>query len=200
MADKVKAGFLRRNKLVLYAMCFIVCVIGANHLVAAFLRFRENSKPLLVNPAGVQALPIQAPFPAPKNVQITLYPSSQDPDSVRVSWSPVPGARYYRVYTATAVPDSSLLIPHVELLIMPDGTRRWEYKYDKHPIFGDVLIRKLHSDSAPLTMHCYGGPGSNTVAKYTTFEPAQVGRFEGCSYIYPLNGERDRFFVVRAVR
>lgn len=177
---------------------FILILIGVAALFGV-LSIRPSSNKILPL-SGSEYISLNPIFSTPGNVQITLFPTEEDPDSVRVSWSPVPGATSYRVYTAIAVPDSSLLIPHVEPLMLPDGTVKWEYRYDKHPIFGDIFTRKLHNDSNPLYMHSYGGPGSGTTAKFSAFEPAQGGRFEGCSYIYPLNGERDRFFTVTAVR
>lgn len=177
---------------------FILILIGVAALFGV-LTIRPSS-PKILPLTGFDPLNVAPVFHSPQNVQVALYPSQQDHDSVRVSWDPVPGATSYHVYTAIAVPDSSLLIPHVEPLMLPDGTVKWEYRYDKHPIFGDISIRKLHNDSNPLYMHSYGGPGSGTTAKFSAFEPAQGGRFDGCSYIYPLNGERDRFFVVTAVR
>ncbi len=174
-------------------------LIIAAALPASILHLSPSASPLSLSQPG-SALPLNPPFPSPQNVEITLYPSSQQADSVRITWSPVPGATSYRVYTAISVEDSTKFIPVTKPNIMPDGSIIWEYLYEKHPQFGDPMFTRLFSTSSPLVGHSYGGPQSGTTALFSTFTPASGGRFDGCSYIYPLQGERDRFFVVTAVR
>lgn len=175
----------------------LCCLLLAALLPSAVLRVNPSAPAKLSLQPGI---PLRAnpPFPAPKNVNITLWPSDQNPDSVKVSWDPVDGAIEYHVYTAIAVPDSSLLIPVIEPQIV-DGILYWVYLYSKHPIYGDVAFRRLHSKSADIISYCYG-LGEGSIPKFSPWTLADVGRFDGCSFFYPMNADRDRVFHVRAVR
>ncbi len=179
---------------------WVICAIIALSLSGAIIR---------INPAATSALsltregtPILArpPFPAPKNVQIVRWPDDTHSTHVRITWDPVPGATSYQVYTAIAVPDSSKYIAVVEPRFIPDGSIVWGYKHSKHPIFGDVMFFRPEQQSAPMQAWSYGGPGSGTVALFSAFTPDTLGVYDGCSFVRPLAGERDRFFYVRALR
>lgn len=179
----------------------IILALLAVWLPGAVLRIDPaTSEALEIHDSGTD-MELDLPFEAPKNIKIELYPDISAPVSVKISWDPVAGARSYRVFTCVAVADSSQMIP-VKVPIVIDGNIVWLYLYDKHPIFGEPMIERLNSESAPMISYTWGyGNGSRgRVAKFSAWELDTAGVMSGTSYIRPLNGERDRFFCVRAVR
>ncbi len=98
-----------------------------------------------------------------------------------------------------ALEDSTKYIPVNDYILLPDGSGVWEYKYSKHPIFGDVMFFRPEHE-APMQSWSYGGYGSGTVALFSPFSPDSLGYYDGASYYRPLTGERDRFFFVKAIR
>lgn len=178
----------------------VLCSLFTLAVAGSILRINPSASSALNLSASGAPLPVAPPFTTPKNVQIVLWPDAYSPTHVRVSWDPVPGATSYQVYSAVALEDSTKYIAVNDYIILPDGSGVWEYKYSKHPIFGDVMFIRPGSPSSPMQGWSYGGPGSGTIALFSPFSPDTLGYYDGASYYRPLTGERDRFFRVTALR
>lgn len=162
-------------------------------LPSAILRVKPNSQavlPLVMPGAG---MPVNPPFPAPRNVRIRMLPDELNPVSIQVSWDPVPGATTYHVYTATAITDTTVYVPFCEPTLDQMGNMIWSYKFSFHPTFGDPYVVN-YNDSAGYNPAMW----SDLVTSGWSLD--DNGTLSGTTWTRPFEVERDRFFYVKAVR
>lgn len=182
------------------AHTILLLALLAAGAAAPVLRQKPDARPLLLNPSSVKSLDMATRYPAPTNVRIVFWPSKDQPDSLRISWSPTPGARSYRVYTNIAVPDSSTLVPYCEPLTDPvTGEAFHAYRYSFHPRYGDPYCEKVGDEYLDYRM--WGGHKSRAKRiLFTPWQPDTLGVYSGCTYTRPLDpADRDRFFHVTAI-
>lgn len=174
------------RKIVLGVLLLVVAILPSDILLIK----PESREALHINMSG-EGMHINSPFPAPKNVSISLIPDANNPDSIRISWDAVEGAKEYQVYTAVAVKDTSVYVPYSQY-IMDYSRGLWEYKYSFHPTYGDTYIINYNNGIG------YQIPMWNRIvfSRWTL----DSGSLRGTTFTRAYEGERDRFFFVRAVR
>jgi hypothetical protein len=175
------------RKIILAAFLLVVAILPSANLLV-----KPESPGVLHLGMPGGGMPVRPPFPAPKNVSISLLPDQYSPDSIRISWDPVPGARDYRVYTAVAVRDSSVYVPFCEPVLDQNGNIIWEYKYSFHPTYGDLYTINYNT-GAGYFLEMWG-------KLVTGGWTPDSGTLNGTTWTRAYEGERDRFFYVVAVR
>lgn len=139
---------------------------------------------------GADPLRISSPLPAPKDIKIELLPTLLEAEYFQISWRRVEGARYYKIYTTVAVPDSSVWLVYAMPTLDQNGMLIWEYKYSFNPTYGDAYTIRKKGGGFDLLMW----------DKFLVAPWVCVDSTATCTYRYDNVGEVNRFWRVAAVR
>lgn len=175
------------RKIMLISLLIVAC-----WLPSSIIYVQPNAlKELEIQTSGKE-IEIESPLPAPRNIKMELLPDIYVADSIKISWERVPGAIKYKIYSCVAIQDTSDYVPYCITTLDKDDHLVWQYLYSFYPKFGDVYCVNYND-----------GEGYHpSMFNDLCHSPWQLEKdnITNNYYVRANNGERDRFFYVKAVR